>query len=151
MNIVNVCDDAIVQEVTIKAPAEKIFNALTNPDELLKWWGAEGKFQCVHAESDLRPGGKWRMRVSGGCGTGVSSIVSGEYRTVQPPHLLIFTWLREEENTPETLVRWDLEEKDGVTTVRVTHSGLTSESLRARNSGWPLILSLLHAYFDREI
>ena len=150
MNTANVCDDAIVQEVTIKAPAEKIFNALTNPEELLKWWRAEGKFQCVGAESDLRPGGKWRMRVSGSCGTGASSTVSGEYRTVQPPHLLVFTWLREEENTPETLVRWDLEEKDGVTRVRVTHSGLTSESLRARNSGWPLILSLLHAYFDQE-
>ena len=71
MNTANVCDDAIVQEVTIKASAEEIFNALTNPAELLKWWGAEGKFQCVHAESDLRPGGKWRMRVSGSCGTGV--------------------------------------------------------------------------------
>ncbi len=29
---------AIVQEVTIKAPAERIFQALTNPEERLKWW-----------------------------------------------------------------------------------------------------------------
>lgn len=28
----------IVQEITIKAPAERIFEALTNPDERLKWW-----------------------------------------------------------------------------------------------------------------
>jgi uncharacterized protein YndB with AHSA1/START domain len=63
--------------------------------------------------------------------------------------LLVFTWLADwQENATETLVRWDLEEKDGVTTVRVTHSGLTSESLRARNSGWPLILGLLQAYVE---
>jgi hypothetical protein len=51
----------------------------------------------------------------------------------------------------ETLVRWDLEEKDGVTTVRLTHSGLTSESSRARNSGWPLILSVLQAYVEARL
>jgi len=34
----------IVQEITIKGPAERIFEALTNPDERMKWWGAEGKF-----------------------------------------------------------------------------------------------------------
>jgi len=29
----------IVQEITIKGPAERIFEALTNPDERMKWWG----------------------------------------------------------------------------------------------------------------
>jgi uncharacterized protein YndB with AHSA1/START domain len=149
MNTATVSDDAIIQEVTIKAPAERIFKALTNPDELLRWWGAAGKFQAVHVESDLRPGGKWLMRVSGSCGTETSSVVSGEYLTIEPPRLLIFTWLREQEDWPETVVRWDLAEIDGLTTVRVTHSGLTSESLRARNNGWSFILSLLQEYVDR--
>jgi hypothetical protein len=30
--------DTIVQEITIKAPVERIFEALTNPDQRLKWW-----------------------------------------------------------------------------------------------------------------
>lgn len=30
-------NDTIVQEITIKAPAERIFEALTNPGELVKW------------------------------------------------------------------------------------------------------------------
>jgi uncharacterized protein YndB with AHSA1/START domain len=37
--------DTIVQEITIKAPAERIFEALTNPDQRLKWWGAEGQYR----------------------------------------------------------------------------------------------------------
>ena len=87
------------------------------------------------------------MHVVGSCGPdSTSSTVYGEYRVIDPPRLLTYTWLREHEDYPETLVRWDLEEKDGYTTVRVTHSGLVSESLRSRNSGWPLIVELLQAY-----
>jgi len=141
------CDDAIIQEVTVRAPAQRIFDALTDPKELLKWWHVEGKFQLIHAESDLRPGGNWLMQVASGCGPGgPSSIVRGEYRIVEPPSLLIFTWIREGEDHPETLVRWDLEEKDGTTMVRVTHSGLNSDRLRARNNGWPMIVKLLQTY-----
>ena len=151
MNPISIADDTIVQEVIINAPADRIFRALTRPSELLKWWACEGKFQLVEAECDLRPGGKWRMRVAGSCGPGQSdSIVTGEYRSIDPPSLLEFTWKREREDHPETLVRWDLEEKNGLTTVRVTHSGLITEALRTRNSGWPLIASLLKVYVEQR-
>jgi uncharacterized protein YndB with AHSA1/START domain len=142
--------NAIVQQVTIQAPAARIFKALTDPAELLKWWATEGKFQVVEVESDLRPGGKWRMRVNGACGSKSSSIVSGVYSEVAPPTLLSFTWNRDNEDWPETLVRWDLEEQNGLTAVRVIHSGLTSEALRQRNSGWSLIVALLQAYIYRQ-
>lgn len=151
MNPVSVADDIIVQEVFIKAPAERIFRALTTPAELLKWWASEGRFQLVDAECDLRPGGKWRMRVAGACGPAQSdSVVSGEYRAIDPPRLLEFTWIRESEDQPETVVRWDLEETNGVTRVRVTHSGLVSDALRARNGGWPLIATLLKAHAEPQ-
>ena len=152
MNPTTVCEDTIVQEVTIKAPAERIFEALINPAEILKWWASEGKFQATLAEFDPRPGGKWKMRVAGGgCGNSGWSVVSGEYRTVEPPTLLIFTWNRDEEGHPETVVRWELEENGGVTNVRVTHSGLTSESVRARNNGWWMIVELLQAYAESRV
>jgi uncharacterized protein YndB with AHSA1/START domain len=49
-------DERIVQEITINAPAERIFAALTRPDQRSQWWGAEGRFQTTDMESDLRPG-----------------------------------------------------------------------------------------------
>lgn len=150
MNAATLCNDMIVQEVTINASAERIFEALTNPAELLKWWGSEGRFQAIQVQCDLRPGGRWLMVATGDCKTGKSSRVSGEYREIDRPRLLTFTWVREEEDRVETLVRWDLDEVDGATTVRLTHSGLTSESLRARNNGWPLILDLLRNYLDLQ-
>jgi uncharacterized protein YndB with AHSA1/START domain len=150
MNAATLSSDSIVEEVTINASAERIFEALTNPTELLKWWGSEGKFQAVRVECELRPGGRWLIVSEGNCTTGKTSRVTGQYREIDRPRLLTFTWVRDEEDGVETLVRWELEERCGVTTVRLTHSGLNSESLRARNDGWPLILGLLHAYVKRH-
>jgi uncharacterized protein YndB with AHSA1/START domain len=150
MKTLNVVDEAIVQELTIVDSAERIFDALTNPEELLKWWKAEGKFRVTHVESDLRVGGSWLMRVEGSCGAAAScTTVTGTYKVIRRPVQLIFTWIREEEESPETTVQWDLEENAGTTIVRVTYSGLTSDALRNRNAGWPMIQHLLKGYIER--
>ena len=138
--------DTIVQEITIKGSAKRIFAALTNPEERVKWWGV-GRFQAIQMESDLRPGGKWAMRGTGIGGRPFS--VVGEYRKVEPPHLLVFTWLPDwQDDATESLVRFDLNEKDGVTTVRLTHSGLITERSRTSHRGWPEILALLRGYVE---
>ncbi len=140
--------DTIVEEITIKAPAERVFQALTNPEELMKWWGAPGRFQVTNMESDLRPGGKWMMR---GPSQGRRSfVVRGTYREIDRPRLLVYTWLPDwQEDAAESLVRWDLKEENGVTTVRVTHSGLTRKG-RESHRGWPEILAWLQAYAERS-
>jgi len=143
-------NDTIVQEIVIKAPAELIFEALTEPAHRVKWWGGEGRFQTTHMESDLRPGGRWMMR-----GNGVGNrpfTVKGEYRQIAAPHLLTFTWLPDwQEDALETLVRFELTENNGHTTVRLTHSGLTTESARLNHKGWPQILTWLQAYSESHI
>ncbi len=138
--------ERLVQEITIKAPASRIFDAITNPRQLVEWWGVPDKFQVTKVESDLRPGGKWRMHLV--TGNGAQSSVAGEYREIDRPWKLSFTWNREQEDSPETLVRWELDERKGMTTVRVTHSGFSSEAQRTRNSGWPMIVELLKAYVE---
>lgn len=141
--------DTIVQEIVIKGSAERIFKALTDPDQRVKWWGSEGRFQTTHIESDLRPGGKWLMRGNGIGGRPFT--VSGEYRQIEPPRVLVFTWLPDwQEDAIESIVRFDLEEENGVTTVRLTHSGLTSESSRASHKGWPQILNWLQGYVEKQ-
>jgi len=140
-------NETIVQEITIAASANRIFEALTNPDQRKEWWGTEGRFQTTHMESDLQVGGKWLMS-----GTGVGGkpfTVKGVYRAIDPPRLLAFTWLPSwQPNAAESLVRFDLSEKDGVTTVRITHSGLTPEGAQA-HQGWPQILAWLRTYAER--
>src|SRR5579872_5604360 len=126
--------DTIIEEITIKAPAARIFDALTNPAERMKWWGMEGRFQVKHMESDLRPGGKWLMTGDGMGGRPFR--VSGVYRRVERPRLLEFTWLPDwQGDTTESLVRFDLEEQNGVTSVRLTHSGLATNISRTSHRG----------------
>ena len=76
--------DAIVQEITIKAPAARVFEALVDPAQRMQWWGQVGRFETTNAESDLRPGGRWLMS---GMGMGRPFKVEGVYRVVEPPRL----------------------------------------------------------------
>jgi uncharacterized protein YndB with AHSA1/START domain len=137
--------DAIVKEIIINASAERVFEALSDPRQRVAWWGAPGRFQATHMESDLRPGGAWSMR-----GTGVGGkpfTVRGEYRAIDRPRLLEFTWIADwHENEPATFVRFDLEEKDQATTVRLTHWGFANEKSRDGYQGWPWLLALLQKY-----
>jgi uncharacterized protein YndB with AHSA1/START domain len=81
---------AIVQEIAIKAPASRVFEALIDPTQRMKWWGQKGRFETTNVESDLRPGGRWLMS---GMGMGKSFKVEGVYRIIEPPRVLAFTWL----------------------------------------------------------
>jgi glutathione S-transferase len=142
--------ETIVQDITIDAPAERVFEAFTNPSERARWWNApDGRFSTKTVESDLRPGGKWTMR--GTRHDGAPFIIRGEYRVVKRPALLEFTWLPDwQGDDTVSLVRVEFTETDGVTHVRLTHSGLTSERSRGSHRGWPQILDALRAYVERR-
>jgi uncharacterized protein YndB with AHSA1/START domain len=42
------------------APREVVFDAFTDPQRLLKWWGPHG-CQVIACETDPRPGGTWSI------------------------------------------------------------------------------------------
>jgi uncharacterized protein YndB with AHSA1/START domain len=139
--------DAIIKEIVIKATAERIFEALVDPRQRVEWWGAAGRFQATQMESDLRPGGDWLIR--GTSADGRQFTVRGEYRSIERPRLLEFTWLPDwQEDATQTLVRFELEEKDGSTTVRLIHSGHKTEGSRESHRGWPQLLAGLQAYLE---
>jgi uncharacterized protein YndB with AHSA1/START domain len=147
----NTADTAssIVKEITINAPAQRVFDALTDPKKRVQWWGSEGRFQATQMESDLRPGGQWNMR-----GTAIGNhpfVVRGEYRAVDPPRILEFTWIADwHENEPGSIVRFELNEKSGVTTVRLTHWGFASDKERETYQGWPLLLKMLQKFAQQN-
>lgn len=139
--------DTIIKEILIHAPAERIFDALTDPQQRVRWWGVKGRFQAEYMESDLRPKGAWLMRGMGMDGKPFT--LRGEYRSIERPQLLEFTLLHSwQENASPTLVRFELNEKDGSTMVRLIHSGLVTEESRRSFQGWPWLLEQLHTYIE---
>lgn len=110
--------DSIVQKITISSSARRIFEALTDPAQLVKLWGVEGRFHATHVESNLRPAGQSLMRGNGMNGRPFT--VRGTYREINCPYTLVFTWLPDWEDDPsEMVVRIDLEETGGVTRLRL--------------------------------
>jgi uncharacterized protein YndB with AHSA1/START domain len=139
--------ETIVKEITIEASPERIFAALTDPAQRVQWWGADGRFKTKHMESDLRVGGAWLMTGDGMGGRPFT--LSGEYRVIDPPRALAFTWRPSwQTDSLESLVRFDLEERGGATLVRITHSGLSTDGARMQHQGWPDVLSWLKGYAE---
>jgi len=77
--------DEIVSEIRIAAPPQRVFEALVDPAQVVKWWGQTGIYRCTQFESDVRVGGKWRSL--GIDGNGSKFEVAGEYLQVDPPRL----------------------------------------------------------------
>ena len=143
--------DAIVSEIHIAAPPERVFQALVDPEQVVKWWGGQGEgqsFRCTHFQSDLRPGGKWRS--AGTDGRGQPFEAYGEYLEVSPPHLLVLTWVASWAGDAKTTVRWELEPTSRGTFVKHRQSGLAAHPELARSfRGWPRMLGWLQAWLER--
>jgi uncharacterized protein YndB with AHSA1/START domain len=130
-------------ERTYDAPAERVFDAWTNPEVMRRWWHAgDHTWTTPVAEVDLRVGGGYVVAMRSPDGREPTG--RGEYTVVDPPNRLAFTWTWDGEDSPRTLVEVDFTESDGATTVVLTHSGLASESSRESHiGGWQELLANL--------
>ena len=82
--------DRVIVRRVIAASRERVFRNWTEPEQLKRWWGPDG-FSCPAAEVDLRPGGTYRL-VMLAPGGAPQMAVTGTYRKVDPPALLVYTW-----------------------------------------------------------
>jgi uncharacterized protein YndB with AHSA1/START domain len=61
-------DREIVLARTFDAPRELVFDAWTDPKQIVQWWGPTG-FTTTTDEMDVKPGGVWRFVMHGPDGT----------------------------------------------------------------------------------
>jgi uncharacterized protein YndB with AHSA1/START domain len=141
-------EDSIVREIVVAAPPERVWEVLTRPEYLPRWFTAD------RAEIDLRPGGTLQLTWAEH-GTGLARV-----ERVEEPTLFSFRWALEPgvEPTPgeETLVEFTLAEKGDGTLLRVVESGFSrlgrpaekQEWHRERNvDGWRQVLDAVAAHF----
>jgi uncharacterized protein YndB with AHSA1/START domain len=124
-------DREIVLTRAFDAPRRLVFDALTEPALLRRWFGARG-WNLVVCEVDLRVGGTWRFVSRGPDGTDMGH--GGVYRVILPPGRLVYTELFDDQSYPgESLITHVLVEHDGRTT-------LTSTLLYASREGRDIVL-----------
>jgi len=101
------------------APRHLVFEAMTKPEHIKRWWGclAQG-YSVPICQVDLRPGGAWKF---------VNQIPSGEamtfygvYREITPPDRLVFTEIFAPFPDAESVVTADFTTEDGKTRLTVT-------------------------------
>lgn len=153
--------DAIVAEIFIAAPPERVFRAVVDPKQMPLWWGQKELYRITEWKNDLRVGGKWSSVGVGADGTAFG--VDGEYLEVDPPRLLVHTWISSWSGALKTVVRWELEPREvhGLqsrgprkvgtgTFVRVRHSGFVAAPKESLDhyKGWIHVLGWMQDYLE---
>jgi len=154
-------NDAVIAEVFIAAPPERVFQAITDPNQMPLWWGQQGLYRVTAWKADLRPGGKWQ---SDGVGADGSTFrVEREYLEIDRPRLLVHTWIPSYAPGLNTVVRWELEPREvhglqhkgpqkvgNGTFVKIRHEGFAGDLARAKNhgDGWVRVFGWLQAFLE---
>ncbi|HEY6764570.1 MAG TPA: SRPBCC domain-containing protein [Candidatus Sulfotelmatobacter sp.] len=146
--------DSIVTQIEIAAPPERVFQALTDAQQLKRWFGSP---ECPAKvwEMDAGPGGHYRYVTEKGAVV-VNNVSQfechGEIVEYDPPRVLAYTWIANwhDDVTRRTIVRWELTPKSTGTLVKVTHSGLTQLPIARRDytGGWPGVLEMLKKFAE---
>ena len=140
------CGPDISASITIQAPLEKVWTALTTP-ELIKEW-----FFGLDTQTNWKVGSRLVHR---GEYQGKPYEAKGEIVRFDPPELLVHThWskLSGKPDAPEWYqeVSWALSPHDGGTELTITERNLPSEDLRAISERtWKTVLHNIKALLER--
>jgi uncharacterized protein YndB with AHSA1/START domain len=152
----------ITGEIFIAAPPARVFQAITDPEQMSQWWGATDMYRITEGKADVRVGGKWSSEGVGVDGTRFR--IDGEYLEVDPPRLLVHTWIANWTGFLKTVVRWELEpqavhglhpkgpERAGTgTLLRIRQDGFAAEPAAGAShlEGWKRVMEWLVAYVER--
>jgi uncharacterized protein YndB with AHSA1/START domain len=143
--------DRIEREVVVAAPAERLWEVLTRPEHIGRW------FEGMNVQLDLRPGGAMVL----------ANEEFGKFHAVveqvEPPRQFTFRWARHPD-TPvtegtATLVEFTLTPEGDGTRVRVVESGFTrtdavtvdqQRHAEANRQGWLQVLEDLRRYGEQH-
>lgn len=130
--------DDLGLEIELSLPAARpaVFAAFTDPDKLAKWWGPEG-FSVPGLEFDPRVGASYRIEMQPP--EGDSFALTGEFREVDAPARLAFTfaWEPPDPDDVQTVADLSFRDRGDSTEVSFTQGPFKTEERRAlHRGGW---------------
>jgi len=127
-------DEPVERQLRVRVPAATAYSYWVDPAKMMQWQGME-------AELDPRPGGVYRVNVTG------RDVTCGEFVEVTPNQRLVFTWGFDRAGHPipaaSTRVEVEFVEQGDVTVVKVRHSGIAKAEQLNTAYGWQHYLTRL--------
>jgi uncharacterized protein YndB with AHSA1/START domain len=112
LRITTPTDREVVLTRVFDAPPHRVFDALTKPDLLKRWYGPSG-WSLEVCDIDLKVGGRWRFVVRRPDGKAIGQ--KGVYREIVPAERIVNTESWEDWDPGECLVSTVLVEQGGLT------------------------------------
>lgn len=146
-NDADIQNDIVIYRV-FDIPLNKVWKALTEPEEFKKWWGPKG-FTCPSSKMEARVGGIYLNCMKGPDGKEYWS--TGTVKELIPEEKLVVTDSFSDDkgnikpasdykmpgNWPkELLITFELEEADGATKLRLRHEGVPGEVHDECRNSW---------------
>jgi len=149
--------DAVTCEIDIAAPPERVFQALIDEAQLMRWFSGDASCPVKFWKLDPRKGGQYHYH-TGEATHAVNGVTEfdcqGEILEFDPPRVLAYTWIGNwhDDKRLKTIVRYDLTPTPTGTHIKVTHSGLATEEV-CRNdyaNGWPGVFTSLKKFVESQ-
>ena len=130
--------DELTLEITRVLPAARsvVFEAFSDPNELARWWGPAG-FSTPSLELQARVGESYRIEMQPPQGD--RFYLTGEFRVVDPPGRLAYTFVWEDPDPDDIDTVVDLSYRDlgGSTEVALRQGPFKTEARRRlHRDGW---------------
>lgn len=130
--------DGLMLEIerVMPAPPAVVFAAFSEPDALRKWWGPEG-FTVPSLDFQARVGESYRIHMQPPEGDPFDLV--GEFREVEPPDRIAFTFVWEDPDPDdvETTAELSFRDVDGSTEVALRQGAFKTEGRRSlHHDGW---------------
>jgi uncharacterized protein YndB with AHSA1/START domain len=139
------------RDAYIDAQVHEVWDALTKPAQLVRWWGDDESYHMTEIDQEMRVGGaaNYRGRFADGVQGGRPFEGTGVVRMVLPYRLLEYTRLYPDAIpiAEETLIRYELAPDRTGTHLWIKHSGFrTTEAAATHGEGWDRVLAWLRRY-----
>jgi uncharacterized protein YndB with AHSA1/START domain len=131
---------AVRVQRTFDASPERVFDAWLDAGALAQFMRPGPTMTC-DVVNDPKVGGRFFITMMG---EGEVHPHGGEYRTIDRPRKLVFTWYSKGSAMNETVVTVELRPvAGGKTELTLTHVGLSEKQIEPHTGGWSRIVELL--------
>jgi uncharacterized protein YndB with AHSA1/START domain len=143
----------LVIERVFDAPRALVWQAWTDPVQMLKWGGPRSH-PMTHAEGEIKPGGKWRACLRS-LESGEDLWQGGVYHEIVEPEKMVYTFHWEDDDgKPENEMLMTLTfEEQGAKKTKLTLHQTEFRSVEQRDGhrgGWSSALDRLEEFLGKE-